>query len=261
MWIAVVPAYNEAYSIGTVVKNIFSCPVDLLLLVANGCLDHTCSEALHAAQGKPLKIIHFSQPLGIDVPKAVGALLALRYKPQGVVFVDGDMQGPLQPVIQDLISSVNKGLDLALTNCYPNSQDPSDLARQVLQAREHLNRQLGLFETIGVATPSHGPHAYSGRLLQKIDLRFLAVPPKAMAQAALHLGAAIGLGASIPHYLLGSPARTSWHAERIAETIIGDCQEALQLLSHTPVPAGIPQGYRTGRRFDILENLLQKMNK
>jgi len=260
MWIAVVPACNEALAIGTVVKNIFSSPVDLLLLIANGCSDQTCAEALQAAQGGKIRIGHFSQPLGIDIPKAVGASLALQYRPRGIIFVDGDMRGPIQPVLADLIKAIEGGLALALTNCYPNAQGQSELAREVLQAREALNKRLGLFPRLAAATPSHGPHAFNTALLRQLDLRNLAVPPKALAQAAL-LQAAIGIGAVIPHSLLGSPSRSALHGEKIAQTIIGDCREALTLLESGLPCSGEteawPIGYRPSRRFDILDRILE----
>lgn len=260
MWIAVVPACNEALSISTVINTIFQTQINLLLLIANGCTDQTCQEALQAAKGRPMKILFFPQALGIDVPKAVGAAYALKYKPQGIIFVDGDMKGSLHPVLLDLINAVENGLDLALTNCYPFIQQRSDLANQVLQAREALNRRLGLIDKLGVSTPSHGPHAFSSALLQNINLASLAIPPKALAQAALSQ-AQIGVGAVIPHNLLGSEQRSPLHSEKIAETIIGDCQEALELLD-PPFPCSsgldIKQiGYRNDRRFDILDRILE----
>lgn len=264
MWIAVVPASNEAFSVGSVIENIFLAQIDLLLLVANGCTDETCTEAIHAAKGRPLKILSFPRPLGVDIPKAVGAVYALQFKPSGVIFVDGDMRGPLLPVLVDLVKAVREGLDLALTNCYPFPQQFSQLAEQVLLARETLNRRLGLFSRLGTATPSHGPHAYSSTLLNRLDLRNLAIPPLALVQAAL-LNAGIGIGAAIPHISLGSPPRSLLHAEKIAETIIGDCQEALELLGSS-LPSSCYNdiqrgGYRYDRRFDILERLLESAKK
>jgi len=259
MWIAVVPAYNEAASISNVIKNIFRAPVNMVIFVANGCTDCTCSEAIRAAEDKALKILHFPEPLGVDIPKAVGAVYALKYRPRGVIFIDGDMNGPLLPLILDLIMAVESGADLALTNCYPNNQYLSELAQKVWQARQELNMRLGLFEKLGVATPSHGPHACSGSLLQQIDLRSLAVPPKLLVQAHL-LSARIEIGGSFPHSLLGSSQRSPFHAEKIAATIIGDCQEALSLIDPAAAAGISSAGYRKLRRFDILEQVLSANN-
>lgn len=255
MWIAIVPAYNEALAIGEIVNKSFQVQMDLVLLVANGCTDQTCAQALHASNHRPLKILHFAQPLGVDVPKAIGAYYALRYQPEGILFVDGDMNGPLKPVLADLRSSIEGGLDLALTNCYPVCQQRSELATQVLLARKELNVHLGLYEKLGVSTPSHGPHGVSGKLLQRLNPRYIAVPPKIMVQAYL-LAAEIGVGATIPHNLLGSAERTPLHAEKIAQTIIGDCKEALRLLDPTIECSTNNEGYRSQRRMDILETFL-----
>ena len=256
MWIAVIPANNEAASIGTVIRNLALSRIDLLLLVANGCIDNTCQEALNANPVNKLKILHFNKPLGIDTPKAVGAIYAQRYHPKGILFVDGDMTGPLIPVFQNLIQTVEEGADIAITNCYPLNLQRSALAEQVLQAREHLNKKIGLFSELGAANPCHGPHAYSFSLLQKIDLVNLAIPPKALAQAAT-LNAKIKIGATIPHNLLGSPTRSPMHSERIAETIIADCEDALELLSPSAANHNAAAGYRDLRRFDIIERQIK----
>lgn len=265
MWIAVVPAYNEALSVSTVIKNLSQAKVDLLLLVANGCTDMTCSESLRAAKesNQLLKILHFPKPLGIDVPKAVGAAFALNYNPKGVLFVDGDMGGQLTPVFRDLMEAVEGGLDLALTNCYPTCQPHSELAEQVLEVRKSLNRHLNLYSRLQAATPSHGPHVFRGSLLKKIDLRNLAVPPKALVQAAWH-SVNIGIGAAISHHLLGSAPRSALHSEKIAATIIGDCHEALRLLYPALFDPALLKaflaGYHSERRFDILERVLSLNN-
>lgn len=257
MWIAIIPAYNEALAISTTIKNTLQAQVDLIILVANGCTDLTCAEAFHACSHKTLKILHFTQPLGVDVPKAIGAAYALKYKPQGVLFLDGDLNGPIPPLLTDLKAAIEKGLDLALTNCYPDKKQRSDLANQVLQARKELNVLLNLDEKLGVATPSHGPHAISGKLLTELNLRFLAVPPKILVQAQF-LSAAIDIGAAFPHQKLGSAPRTPLHSEKIAQTIIGDCQEAMSMIEPSFSTKTTNTGYRLARRMDILENFLKK---
>lgn len=256
MWIAVIPAYNEASAISTTITSTLQTKVDLVLLVANGCTDHTCAEAYRSCGHRMLKILHFTQPLGVDVPKAIGAAYALKYKPQGVLFLDGDMNGPIQPLLTKLIYSVEKGLDLALTDCYPNKKQRSDLANQVLEARKELNVHLSLYERLGVSTPSHGPHAISGNLLAKLDLHHLAVPPKILVQAQF-LSSAIDIGAVFPHQELGSATRTPLHADKIAQTIIGDCREALSMVEPAISAETTNLSYRPQRRLDILEHFLQ----
>ena len=295
MWIAVIPASNEADSIGKVLENLHPCNFYRIMLVANGCDDLTEEAALHSIKihhsakisqsadinqpaginqsagiSQPtginqLEILSFPEPLGLDVPRAIGAAYARKHYPQaqGIVFIDGDLLGAITAPILDLLKGLDRGLDLALTNCYPHTGPHSDLAATVLQYRETVNKKLGLSTKIGLATPSHGPHALSARLLTKIPPQVLAIPPLTLAWAALH-NFKIDVTAAIPHELLGSKFRSTEHASQIAATIIDDCQQALAYLEGTPLTELFTEakdltGYRKLRRFDLLEAFLAEL--
>lgn len=102
---------------------------------------------------------------------------------RAVLFIDGDMTGRLSGCCARLLSQVAAGHDLTLTNCYPYMGYRSHVAKQVLDQRERLNRVLGVFTQLGLATPSHGPHCVSRRLLETVEIESLAVPPLELAQA------------------------------------------------------------------------------
>ena len=142
------------------------------------------------------------------------------------------MCGPLGSTLQNLLKGIKQGLDLALTNCYPTPAT-TDLANLVLKYRYKVNKKLGLVPQIGLATPSHGPHAISGKLLTSIPLKTLAIPPLALAWTAENKFR-IGLGDHFP-----PPIRITLtdmtHTQNIAATIIGDCQQALHYLEGTPL--------------------------
>lgn len=265
MWIAVVPACNEEKSIPLVINNLLGAEVDCIVIVANGCVDQTCTSASSFAKNIPFfHILNYKDPLGIDVPRAIGALFSLKLNPTGIVFVDGDMRGPIISTLKELISGVENGLDMALTNCYPFVSLRSDLATMVLNERELLNRKIGLFNKLGLASPSHGPHAVSNRFLQTVDLEALAIPPLSMAIAAKNQ-LSIGVSSAISHEKLGSESRDSLHATMIAETIIGDCRQALEYLEGTPLKEVLLNkkdlmGYRSLRRFDLLHEYKQTLN-
>ncbi|MDQ0285269.1 hypothetical protein J2Z49_000362 [Desulfofundulus luciae] len=258
MLVAVVPVKNEAPSLEKVLKNLLAVPVDLVIPVLNGCND--CSEQI--IQGFPARLVQplvFAEALGIDIPRAVGAIRAQKLDAQAVLFVDGDMGGDIVHVLRELVMAVTtRGVDLALTNCYPARElvRLSDLASYLLEIRLALNRELGLAQLIGPASPSHGPHAVSRKFLDQIPLRELAVPPVALALAAKQ-GLKTGVGATIAHRHLGSPFRSPVHARRIAETIIGDCLEAINLARGLPRERSLNGvtylGYHPERRFDLLE--------
>lgn len=271
MWVAVIPAYNEANTINTVLENLTPCNFQKIILVANGCTDLTEEIAQRSPIKSQLKILSFPEPLGLDIPRAIGAAYAKKYYPQGIVFIDGDMDGEITPAIYKLLLGLKKGLDLALTNCYPLPDRLSDLAANVLKYREIVNKKLGLFPQIGHATPSHGPHAISARLLAQIPFNALAIPPLTLAYASQN-HFQVGVAASISHKLLGSPLRSSEHAQNVADTIIGDCLQALAYLEGVPLeeilqsppssvslPPNFDPVYRKARRFDVLEKFLKSL--
>lgn len=260
MWIAVIPAMNEENSITQVIKNVVNSRVDAIVLVANGCKDATCERAALASGNSKLHILHFPKPLGLDIPRAIGAAWAKKLYPSGLLFVDGDMKGELIRELQELIAGVQQGTDMALTNCYPHIYHRSELSRAVLQERETLNRILGLFDQIGPATPSHGPHAISARLLQTIPVQALAIPPLSLAWAATH-HFNIGVSTAVTHHLLGSASRNDQHAVYIAQTITEDCRKASLYLQGKPLEKCLADKQHSkkhllSRRFDILERFI-----
>jgi hypothetical protein len=258
--IAVIPALNEGKNIDKVLQNLLPCNFQRIILIANGCNDLTEKKALQAMEKINLELLSFPTPLGLDIPRAVGAAYAKKHHPSGIVFIDGDMTGEITPSLHELLQGLKQGLDLALTNCYPTPSLSSDLADIVFKYRKKVNKKLGLFRKIGLATPSHGPHAISAHLLSQIPIKALAIPPLVLAFAVQN-NFRVDIATTIPHDLLGSPIRSTEHAENIAATIIGDCQQALSYLEGTPLEdvlqaPGSPSTYRDARRFDLLERFL-----
>jgi len=257
---AVVPACNEAANIQKVLTSIQAAGVDHTLVIVNGADDVTLQQIL-ALPLPAITAVTFPERLGIDVPRAVGAWFAAAAGTRVCLFVDGDMTGTITPCLAGLITAVEKGVDMALTDCYPTPPCAQGLAKEVLFYRERLNRALALFDVLGVATPSHGPHAVSGRLLARIPLRELAIPPVSLALAVVS-GLTVTIGADIDHVELGSPLKDYPHSRNIADTIIGDSLEAVQ------VAAGAPRrrtaegrayvGYHPERRFDILAAVMAR---
>ena len=254
MLAAVVPARNEAGRIGTVLASLLSCPIQYIIPVLNGCTDLSLQE-VSSLGDKRIRPIVFLETLGIDIPRAVGALYALKLGVDGIIFVDGDMTGEIQPHIACLIDALELGIDLALVNCYPYIMSRQRLASTVLHFRGQLNRELGVFKDLGLASPVHGPHAISrklGSILEPIDF---SVPPMVLVKAKQH-NCKIQVVTSIPHFLLSSPVRERGHARKIAHTIIGDCLQALSSVKNTPVERSFGKhsfdGYHSNRRFDLL---------
>ncbi len=252
---AVIPAKNEGDTIAAVLEQLKRLPIDRIIPVLNGCTDDTLEVLARHPLRHRLDILQYAEPLGIDVPRAVGALYARRIGARAVLFIDGDMTGQLSSCCARLLAQIRAGYDLTLTNCYPYMGYRSHVAKQVLDQRERLNRVLGVFTELGLATPSHGPHCVSRRLLETVDARSLAVPPLMLAQA-VERGLRIKVAATLEADRWASAQRGGRHNSLIAETIIGDCLEAEQYFCHQPMTRSDGQrcylGYHRQRNLAII---------
>lgn len=209
---------------------------------------------------KNIEILYFTPELGIDVPRAIGAHQAYKNGATCVVFVDGDLIGNIRIQVNELIHAIKThNIDLAMTDCYPDLVYSSELTEQILLFRSLLNLKLGLYDKIGVATPSHGPHAVSRRLMELVDFRDFTVPPVILA-FAVRQGLSVEVPTKLPQKQLGSKTRNYFHTKKIADTIIGDTLEAINYFDDKQRTRCYLykeyQGYNPFRRFDILEKFL-----
>jgi len=253
----VVPAKNEAGRAVTVLQNLGILPIDHIIFISNGSKDATMNEILQLRLPK-LQIIYFHDCLGIDIPRAIGAKVALSLGSDVVAFVDGDMVGTFTENLMELVDGILlKHLDMALTNCYPSPPRHIERYNPTFQWRLNLNKELGLEKKISLATPAHGPHAISRRLLETIPINELAIPPVSLALARKHK-LKIDVATTIPHYRLGSSIKGHIHTNKIIDTIVGDCLEAIAVFRDQPRNRQHQNktyiGYNSERRFDILEH-------
>lgn len=253
-----IPARDEEGSIVGAVANALAAGARVVHVVANGCRDRTVARA--KSLGPEVMVHEFQDPLGPDVPRAAGLVYCLADPLAAVLFLDGDMCGPIHGHLKRLLQPVLAGdLDLSLTSCGSQDTAGHSAAALVGRALETLNRRLGLFSNLGQASPSHGPFACSTRLLSSVAIRDFAVPPLLVARAAAG-GMVTGVAAFLPHGTLGSPYRGREHASLIAATIIGDCAEAISLVDGRPrsrVLWGVEfSGMNSARRFDVLDSMV-----
>jgi len=261
MFAVIIPAKNEEKSILATLTTILHLPVSYIILVLNGCTDKTF-ELARSIPDHRIQILYFTDSLGIDIPRAVGALYARHLGVKGALFVDGDMSGNIYQNLVHLLTSIESGIDVALTNCYPYITHREKLANLVLKFRARLNRELDLFKSLGLSTPTHGPHALSARALQILPLEAIAIPPLTLYWAQKNC-LTIKVATSIPHEALHSPRKHRRHARLIAETIIGDCQMGLSLIQNAPMTRSLGKhkllGYHPERRFDLLQHWEQSL--
>ncbi|WP_407305931.1 glycosyltransferase family 2 protein [Desulfosporosinus sp. SB140] len=261
MFAAVLPCRNEEKSILAILTTVLRLPVDYIILVLNGCTDQTLELARSVLDAR-IHILFFSDPLGIDIPRAVGALYARHLGVDGTLFVDGDMSGDIYQNLHSLITTVISGVDVALTNCYPYITNRQKLANLVLKFRAKLNRELDLFKNLGLSTPTHGPHALSKQALESLPSEAIAIPPLTLYWAKRN-NLVIKVATSIPHERLRSPRKHRSHARLIAETIIGDCLMGIALSENRPPARSLGKhellGYHPERRFDLLRTWEQSL--
>lgn len=258
----IVPAKNEAGRATTVLQNLARLPIDHIIFVVNGCRDTTVYETANLNIPK-LQFIYFHDCLGIDIPRAIGAKIALSLGSDLALFIDGDMVGTMNDQLEELIHAmlIHK-LDLGLTNCYPDPPLHIEQCNPTFKWRLNLNKELRLDRRINFASPAHGPHAVSGKLLQTIALHELAIPPVTLALAKKYK-LRIDIGTTIPHYMLGSSVKGRHHSTRIIDTIVGDCLEGIAAYHGQPRTRRWQNktyiGYHKERRFDILDEFLTKL--
>lgn len=247
----VIPARNEAARIQTVLRQALRLPAALVIPVVNGCDDMT-EEIVRRTSDKRLRAVYYRDALGFDVPRIAGAQAALDAGALAVLFVDADLGGRIEQNLQDLVDRIRRGTDLALSDCYVNTPVPirNSAARDVFEARLALNQTLGR-RHLGAAIPSHGPVAVSRKLLQTVPMNAVGVPPLMQAHACL-AGLRVEVGTAIPHKQLGSVQRDQEHRLKIAETIIGDCLQAICVAEGRPPDREGYIGYHRQRRFNLV---------
>lgn len=263
MIVASVPAQNEEYRLGRVLNHLLSIKlINKIFVILNGSNQLTQKEAAIVQQQHPqsITLVSFSLPLGIDVPRAVGANLAYTSGADYVLFVDGDMVGEYTAEVTELLENATQStLDLALFDCYPHLTKLTDFQEPLFYYRHLVNQQLGLAEQIKLGTPSHGPHLISRRLLNIVPWEDYGVPPTLLVHAVRHQ-LKVGLAGSIPHTQLGSSIKNEAHNKLVTDTIIGDCLEALCMINHQPrsryLAGKLYTGYHDSRRFDLLKQFL-----
>lgn len=239
--VAIVPAKDEAETVGDVVRSLLEVPVDEVLVVANGCTDNTAEVAADAGA----RVINFDDPLGHDVGRAIGAASV---DADIYLFTDADIVLPPSYYVP-FLNAVGEGLDVAL-NDLESIATPRSRTHIVNVCKKFLNAAMGL-EELGINSMTAIPHCLSRRALRLIGSKNLAVPPRAMVlarQAGLTMKGVASVNVNTRNRV-----RPWVHLPGLGpmdELIIGDHLEALaELLKSNGTRGRFPDSDRGRRRL------------
>ena len=236
--VAVVPAVDEEKSLEVVLQQLRRLPLAQVVVVVNGSPPRTL--ALAAASG--FRVVQYSEALGHDIGRALGAIAA--EDADVWLFTDADMPIEAEDFVPFLQAAAG-GVDMALNNI--TAFVPVDGPRHVVSvAKDFLNRVLGRPD-LGINSLTAVPHALSRRALAAIGPARLAVPPLAHAVAileGLNVQAVHGVDVIGPNQM-HNPNSTRRSPGALERLILGDHVEALtEVLRRLGARAGIPDRIR-----------------
>jgi len=220
---AVLTVMNEKDTIPSVLAQLSRIPLHEIIIVVNGSTDGTLEVIRRSSQAI---IVHYSEPLGHDVGRAIGAKLA---EADILLFLDGDfpiMAEQLMP----FVDAIEQGYDLALNDLSPYIGVFAH-RDDVTAVKEFVNRSLARPD-LGANSLTAVPHAIRKEAAQKIGYTNLAVPPKAQA-IAIGQGLKICSPASVNVFASNRLRRHNvGRSNAVADLIIGDHIEALRTALH-----------------------------
>ncbi|WP_240761998.1 glycosyltransferase family 2 protein [Paenibacillus thalictri] len=235
----IIPVINERRTLSGVIRQAFRIHEKTeVIVVANGSSDETMQLAARLGA----KVLRFSETLGHDVGRAVGAREA---KGDILLFLDADMVIPVRE-LRHYVHAVQHGVDIAL-NQY-SGQTSKKQVHRVVEAKHTLNAILGRPDLKGCSLTAI-PHAIRRETAGAIGFEQLAVPPKAQAIAV-----AKGFKVEAVHFVnvarLNPLRKTVRKGDPIGDLILGDHLEAIRwLIAERGSRAGKSD---MGRRRDLV---------
>ena len=117
LW-SVIPAYNEEKTITKVINDCLGAGSGVVIVVENGSCDNTLRLAKSHSSSR-VYTYHIPEPLGLDIPRCLGAYIAYKFGADAILFCDGDLSGNIRNHLSCLFASIAWGYDLSLSQCYP----------------------------------------------------------------------------------------------------------------------------------------------
>ncbi len=215
----IIPASNEEATLDAVLREVEQVHPMEVIVIVNGSRDSTA----RIAEARHHHVVEFTERLGHDVGRAVGARLA---SGKALLFVDADM---VIPWTEPFVHAIDAGYDVALNDIdaivrkYP--WDPVSVQKVWLNVC--LNQQ-----QLQTASLTAVPHALGRDVFQHITPEDLAVPPKAYAKLVV-AHARVTRAHSVD--VVTNNKIHAWHGWKgghnlMEELIVGDHLEALAWL-------------------------------
>ena len=245
-----IPARNCERSIANVLRQVHKAGIQQSVVVVNGSIDKTANAARDTidALGLHAWVCDLADPLGPDVPRALGVLYALRLRPTDLwdscVIVDGDWEGSFGNNLALYIRTASvRGLDVAwpgeaTRRIDDEGETAGAISRRQMQSDITIwNEALkSIAPSLKGACPSRAPLWLSRRICATISPLLLCHPGLWMAQCVLVSQSPkdprISLGViDFDARWLGNPTRSRGHQELMQDTLIGDAVEGVAALT------------------------------
>lgn len=217
----IVSAMNEEKTLGRLLNEMDRLAPQELIIVVNGCQDHTFDIA---KQHPTATVLSYNEPVGHDVGRTIGAKVAVS---DILLFIDADIPVSAEQ-IKPYIRAIQQGADVALNHMGPYLPVFADRDK-VTVLKQFLNTSLGRSD-LGADSMTAVPHALSRRALEIIGIENLMVPPRAHAMAIIN-GLTIVSPASVNVIKRNRRrAGNQGSLNPVSQMIIGDHLEAIHFV-------------------------------
>jgi hypothetical protein len=242
---AIVTVMNEKDTIPSILEQLHRLPFHEIIFVLNGSTDESFEIIRNQSWAT---IIHYHDPLGHDVGRAIGAKLS---ESDILLFLDGDI--PIYAeLLVPLIASVEQGMDIALNNITPYIGLFSE-RDEVTTIKEFVNMSMER-EDLESNSLTAVPHAMSRHAAEVIGYANLSVPPKAQVIA---LNNGLKLSAPIQVDVISRNRirkRNVGNSNSVSEMIVGDHLEAIKVALDLKGPRLLyPDHIRNRGKVSLLE--------
>lgn len=160
--ILIVPCYNEAENLPTLIKEIEEYPEYDVVFINDGSTD-TTKQVLEQYEYPQ---IHLVNNLGLSGAVQTGMLYALKHNYDVCFQIDGDGQHPIGEVSK-LVDEVEKGADIVIGSRFLKKKKYKQTLLRALGAK-HITLCIRMFSGVSLTDPTSGMRAYKRNVFEEI---------------------------------------------------------------------------------------------